>query len=38
MQIGIGGKAGNTFGSYADGGGADVYNPADAVFTAANNL
>jgi cell wall-associated NlpC family hydrolase len=41
MQIGIGGKAGNTFGSYAvdaDGGGADVYNPADAVFTAANYL
>jgi cell wall-associated NlpC family hydrolase len=41
MQIGIGGKAGNTFASYAvdaDGGGADVYNPADAVFTAANYL
>jgi hypothetical protein len=41
MQIGIGGKAGNTFGSYAvdaDGGGADVYNPADAIFTAANYL
>jgi cell wall-associated NlpC family hydrolase len=41
MQIGIGGKAGNTFGSYAvdaDGGGADVYNPPDAVFTAANYL
>jgi cell wall-associated NlpC family hydrolase len=41
MQIGIGGKAGNTFGSYAvdaDGGGADVYNPTDAVFTAANYL
>ena len=41
MQIGIGGKAGNTFGTYAvdaDGGGADVYNPADAVFTAANYL
>jgi hypothetical protein len=41
MQIGIGGKAGNTFASYAvdaDGGGADVYNPADAVFTAAHYL
>jgi cell wall-associated NlpC family hydrolase len=41
MQIGIGGKAGNTFGAYAvdaDGGGADVYNPADAVFTAASYL
>jgi hypothetical protein len=41
MQIGIGGKAGNTFASYAvdaDGGGADVYNPPDAVFTAANYL
>jgi len=41
MQIGIGGKAGNTFAGYAvdaDGGGADVYNPADAVFTAANYL
>jgi cell wall-associated NlpC family hydrolase len=41
MQIGIGGKAGNTFGSYAvdaDGGGADVYNPVDAIFTAANYL
>jgi cell wall-associated NlpC family hydrolase len=41
MQIGIGGKAGNTFASYAvdaDGGGADVYSPADAVFTAANYL
>jgi NlpC/P60 family/Transglycosylase SLT domain len=41
MQIGIGGKAGNTFGSYAvdaDGGGASVYSPADAVFTAANYL
>jgi hypothetical protein len=41
MQIGIGGKAGNTFASYAvdaDGGGADVYNPTDAVFTAANYL
>jgi hypothetical protein len=41
MQIGIGGKAGNTWGAYAvdaDGGGADVYNPADAIFTAANYL
>jgi len=41
MEIGIGGKAGNTFAGYAvdaDGGGADVYNPADAVFTAANYL
>jgi cell wall-associated NlpC family hydrolase len=41
MQIGIGGKAGNTWGAYAidaDGGGADVYNPADAIFTAASYL
>jgi cell wall-associated NlpC family hydrolase len=41
MQIGIGGKAGNTFASYAvdaDGGGADVYSPTDAIFTAANYL
>ena len=41
MQIGIGGKAGNTFAGYAidaDGGGADVYSPADAIFTAANYL
>jgi NlpC/P60 family protein len=41
MQIGIGGKAGNTFAGYAvdaDGGGADVYNPIDAIFTAANYL
>ena len=41
MQIGIGGKAGNTFGSYAvdaDGGGASVYSHPDAVFTAANYL
>ncbi len=42
MQIGIGGKAGNTFGAYAiDGdrdGVSDVYNPADAIFTAANYL
>ena len=39
MQIGIGGKAGNTFGAYAvDGDGdeiSNVYNPADAIFTAA---
>jgi hypothetical protein len=41
MQIGVGGKAGNTFADYAvdaDGGGADVYNPADAIFTVANHL
>ena len=41
MQIGIGGKAGNTWAAYAidaDGGGADVYNPNDAIFTAANYL
>ena len=41
MQIGIGGKAGNTFASYAidaDGGGANVYDPVDAIFTAANYL
>jgi cell wall-associated NlpC family hydrolase len=41
MQIGIGGKAGNTWAAYAvdaDGGGADVYNPLDAIFTAANYL
>jgi cell wall-associated NlpC family hydrolase len=41
MQIGIGGKAGNTWGAYAidaDGGGADVYNPVDAIYTAANYL
>jgi hypothetical protein len=42
MQIGIGGKAGNTFGTYAvdgDGDGvSNVYNPADAVFTAASYL
>ena len=41
MQIGVGGKAGNTFGAYAvdaDGGGADVYNPVDAIFTAASYL
>jgi cell wall-associated NlpC family hydrolase len=41
MQIGIGGKAGDTFAAYAvdaDGGGADVYNPSDAIFTAANYL
>jgi cell wall-associated NlpC family hydrolase len=41
MQIGIGGKAGNTWGAYAidaDGSGADVYNPVDAIFTAANYL
>jgi cell wall-associated NlpC family hydrolase len=41
MQIGIGGKAGNTWAAYAvdaDGGGADIYNPVDAIFTAANYL
>jgi cell wall-associated NlpC family hydrolase len=41
MQIGIGGKAGNTFAGYAidaDGGGASVYSPVDAIFTAANYL
>jgi cell wall-associated NlpC family hydrolase len=41
MQIGIGGKAGNTWAAYAvdaDGGGADVHNPVDAIFTAANYL
>jgi membrane-bound lytic murein transglycosylase B len=41
MQFGIGGKAGNTWGAYAidaDGGGASVYNPVDAIFTAANYL
>jgi cell wall-associated NlpC family hydrolase len=41
MQIGIGGKAGDTFAGYAvdaDGGGADVYSSADAIFTAANYL
>ena len=41
MQIGIGGKAGNTFGAYAvdgDGDGiSNVYNPADAIFTAASS-
>src|SRR5215212_8464731 len=38
MQIGIGGQAGNTWGAYAidaDGGGASVYNPTDAIFAAA---
>jgi cell wall-associated NlpC family hydrolase len=41
MQIGVGGKAGNTFAGYAidaDGGGANVYSPVDAIFTAANYL
>jgi cell wall-associated NlpC family hydrolase len=41
MQIGIGGKAGNTWAAYAvdaDGGGANVYDPVDAIFTAANYL
>ena len=42
MQIGIGGKAGNTFGAYAvdgDGDGiSNIYNPADAIFTAASYL
>jgi hypothetical protein len=44
MQFGIGGKAGNTWAAYGlDGsqppdGVADVYNPADAIFTAARYL
>jgi Transglycosylase SLT domain len=42
VQIGIGGKAGNTFGAYAVDGDGDgignVYNPADAIFTAASYL
>jgi hypothetical protein len=42
MQIGIGGRAGNVLARYAvDGTGdgiADVYNPADAIYTAANYL
>jgi cell wall-associated NlpC family hydrolase len=41
MQIGIGGRAGDTFAGYAidaDGGGASVYSPVDAIFTAANYL
>jgi hypothetical protein len=42
MQLGIGGKAGNVLAGYAvDGTGdgiADVYNSADAIFTAANYL
>jgi cell wall-associated NlpC family hydrolase len=42
MQIGIGGKAGNTFGAYAvdgDGDGiSNVYSPSDAIFTAASYL
>ena len=41
MQIGVGGKAGNTFAAYAvdaDGGGPSVYSPADAIFTAASYL
>jgi cell wall-associated NlpC family hydrolase len=41
MQLGVGGKAGGAFFKYAvdaDGGGASVYDPADAVFTAANYL
>ena len=41
MQIGVGGKAGNTFAGYAvdaDGAGASVYSPVDAIFTAANYL
>ena len=40
MQIGVGGKAGNTWAAYAvdaDGGGA-VHDPVDAIFTAANYL
>src|SRR5829696_4245529 len=41
MQIGVGGKAGNTWAAYAvdaDGGGPSVYSPADAIFTAASYL
>jgi hypothetical protein len=41
MQLGIAAKADSTFVAYAvdaDGGGADVYSPADAVFTVANYL
>jgi cell wall-associated NlpC family hydrolase len=44
MQFGVGGKAGNTWGAYGvDGsqppdGVADVYDPADAIFTAARYL
>jgi Transglycosylase SLT domain len=42
MQIGIGGEAGDILAAYAaDGTGdgiADVYNPADAIFTAADFL
>jgi Transglycosylase SLT domain len=42
MRLGIGGHAGNVFAGYAvDGSGdgiADVHNPADAIFTAANYL
>jgi hypothetical protein len=44
MQFGIGGKAGNTWAAYGmDGdqppdGHADVYNPADAIFSAARYL
>lgn len=42
MQFGVGGKAGNTWAAYGidgDGDGvADVYNPFDAVFSAAHYL
>ena len=41
MQIGVGGKAGNTFAAYAvdaDGGGPNVYSPSDSIFTAASYL
>jgi hypothetical protein len=42
MQLGVGGRAGNVLARYAvDGTGdgiADVYNPDDAIFTAANFL
>src|SRR4029450_8944871 len=40
-QRGVRGKAGNPFAAYAvdgDGGGADVYNPVDAIFTASSYL
>ena len=41
MQIGVGGKAGNTWAAYAvdaDGGGPSVYSPSDSIFTAASYL
>jgi hypothetical protein len=41
MRLGVAGEAADRFVEYAvdaDGGGADVYNPADAIFTVANYL